>query len=137
MGLMNWLKPKRKSAPILHEGDLVEMQLRPRHGLFDARADAIDGRTRGVVWVTFREKRITSGKYAGSTSGEVIALTTGEVIGYFEPEALLARPDVVELLGKVSHATAFLDADYVKGKDVYEATVRFGPHRFMPKPFWE
>lgn len=129
MGLFGRKIPK----PKLHKGTLVEMELTPKRGKTDERTDAVGGRGQGVVWVTFRARKITSGKNKGNTTANVVAVNTGEVIGSFDVDALRKRKDVQKLLGKVTHATCYLESN---DADTYAATVRFGPHKFMPKPFW-
>lgn len=125
-----------KGKPKLHTGNLMEMELTPATGRFDARQEAAEGRNRKVVWVTFRTRKITTGEFKGGNTANIIDVMTGENLGYLDPKALKGRRGIIKALGKVTHATCFLELDDDGSKDFYRATVRFGKHEYMPRKFW-
>lgn len=136
MGLFGKKKPR---APRLYEGRLIEVQLRPKEGMFPERDHVLGPRGRRNFWCDLVTGTVASGKYAGSTRVDIVVSPEDErtkyKIGHLLPEQMVDDAALVEALNSgINAATVLLSRDGRDGE--VTAILRLGNHQYMPKPYW-
>ncbi|EFQ83227.1 hypothetical protein HMPREF0063_11500 [Aeromicrobium marinum DSM 15272] len=131
-------RKKTPERPLLYQGKLIEVQLRPKEGWFPERNAALGDRGRGNLWCDLRTRRVASGKLAGTIEIDVLVrLENGKsvVVGRIVQDQMERDPALLEALQSgINAATVFLSRDGRDGE--LTAILRLGPHRYMPRPYW-
>ncbi|MFT4299311.1 MAG: hypothetical protein QM597_06735 [Aeromicrobium sp.] len=137
MGLFRKKKPAR---PLLYQGKLIEVQLRPKEGSYPERDAVLGDRGRRNFWCVLSTRTVASGKLAGTTEVDVAVTPEGSkrsiIIGRVVQKQMEDDPALLAALNSgINAATVFLARDGRDGE--ITALLRLGPHRYMPRPYWE